>query len=142
MKKTFAQQGQFAAAAKAAADAVKANPANADAWGCLGWCQYQTGQMAQAILADNRALTMNPAQPWVRYNLGLTYAVEGDWNHARPAYALALKKTTQEEWQGGVKDLLAARKKQPQSVPVRKSLQMLTAASGAVSHAPHTESSD
>lgn len=142
LEETLAQQGQFAAAVEVAAEAVQANPASADAEGTLGWCQYQAGQLPQAILSDNRALTMNPAQPWVRYNLGLTYAVEGDWSQARPAYALALKNTTQEEWQGGVKDLQNARARQPQSAPVRQSLQLLTAAREAVSHAPHAESSD
>lgn len=136
LEETLAQHGQFAAAVSVAADAVKANPANADVEGTLGWCQYQAGQLAEAIQTDNRALTMNPSQPWVRYNLGLTYAVRGDWKHARPAYALAMQNTTQEAWQGGVKDLQKAMAQQPQSASVRQSLQMLTAAQDAMSRAP------
>ncbi len=140
LEETLAQHGQFAEAASVAADAVKANPANADVEGTLGWCQYQAGQLAEAIQTDIRALTMNPSQPLVRYNLGLTYAVRGDWKDARPAYALAMQNTTQEEWQGGVSDLQKAMAQQPQSASVRQSLQMLTAARDAVSHAPHAES--
>lgn len=137
LEEILAQHGQFAAAVSVAADAVKANPADASVEGTLGWCQYQAGQTAQAIQTDIHALTMNPSQPWVRYNLGLTYAVRGDWKDARPAYALAMQNTTQEEWQGGVDDLQKALAQQPQSASVRQSLQMLTAARDAVSHAPH-----
>lgn len=76
---------------------LRANPRSATAWGSVGWHLYTVGDVAQAITADQKALTLDGSQDWVRYNLGLAFAVQGDWPQAQAAYSVAVRQATHVE---------------------------------------------
>ena len=136
LEDVLGEQGQFASAVDVAAAATKANPSDADVWGSLGWWQYRAGESAQAVIADDHALTLDKSRNWIRYNLGLVYAASGDWEHAEAEYATALRHSTKGEWKGGIVDLQRALQQQPQSMALRQSLRMLLAAQKTAHFAP------
>lgn len=98
-----------------ASAALGSNPSSAAAWGSVGWFLYENGLTAEAIADDQRALALDGSQDWVRYNLGLAYAVQGDWPHAQAAYSAAVRQATHVEWSGAVGEVRQALLRQPQS---------------------------
>lgn len=95
--------------------ALRANPSSAAAWGSVGWFLYENGSTAEAVADDQRALSLDGSQDWVRYNLGLAFAVQGDWPHAQAAYSVAVRQATHVEWNGAVGEVGQALARQPQS---------------------------
>lgn len=57
--------------------AVELDDANADAYWCLGMAYVYQGQVAEALQAHQRALSLNPSDPAVRAGLGATLIVAG-----------------------------------------------------------------
>lgn len=104
---------------------IRAEPSSAQLWGSLGWFQYQSSQLPQAIQADQRALSLNPDLGWVTYNLGLCYAVSGDRARAQATYAAALARGSKTEQQGGLTDLVHALARQPGSAALQQARQQV-----------------
>lgn len=111
----------------AARAALRANPSSAAAWGSVGWFLYENGSVAEAIAADQRALSLDGSQDWVRYNLGLAFAVQGDWPHAQAAYSVAVGQATHVEWSGAVGEVRQALARQPQSQALQDAGMLLKA---------------
>ncbi len=109
------KHGQPRQALDMARAALRANPNNVEALGNVGWFLYENGSVPEAIAADQRALALDGSQDWVRYNLGLAYAVQGDWPHAQAAYSVAVRQATHVEWSGAVVEVRQALARQPQS---------------------------
>lgn len=109
------KQGQPRQALDVARAALRANPSSAVALGNVGWSLYAVGSVPEAIADDQRALALDGSQDWVRYNLGLAYAVRGDWPHAQAAYSAAVRQATHVEWSGAAGEVRQALARQPQS---------------------------
>ena len=109
------KQGQPRLALDVARAALRANPRSAVALGNVGWFLYAVGSVPEAIADDQRALSLDGSQDWVRYNLGLAYAVQGDWPRAQAAYSVAVRQATHVEWSGAVGEVGQALARQPQS---------------------------
>ncbi len=97
-------------------------------WGSLGWFQYQSGQIAQAIQSDQKALVIERAQPWVHYNLALCYAAQGSAAKASAAYADALVHSSEADRKAGLKDVADALAKHPTSAVLQQVQQQLSQA--------------
>jgi len=109
------KQGQPRQGLDVARAALRANPSSAVALGNVGWFLYESGSIPEAIADDQRALSLDGSQDWVRYNLGLAYAVRGDWPSAQAAYSVAVRQATYVEWSGAVGEVRQALARQPQS---------------------------
>ena len=106
------QPGQALAVARAA---LRANPSSATALGNVGWFLYEVGSVPKAVADDERALALDGSQDWVRYNLGLAYADQGDWHRTQAVLSVAVRQATHVEWVGAVGDVGKALARQPQS---------------------------
>src|SRR5579859_2559898 len=67
------QAGDLAGASRAYEAALKLAPRRIDALSDLGLAYGGLHQYARAVQSFERALTIDPAQPAVLFNLGLTY---------------------------------------------------------------------
>ena len=88
---------------------------NGNWWGSLGWYQYEAGQFPQAIQSDQKALDAERAQGWVRYNMGLCYAAQGNRAASTASYAMALLHSAEPDRKAALEDLKTALVKQPRS---------------------------
>lgn len=105
--------------------AIKISPKNGEVWGRLGWCQYCIGERANALINSRKALELDSKLTWVRLNVALLYAVQGNWKAAQAEYRMALAKATREEVETSVRNVQDALKKQPSSAALKRALQML-----------------
>lgn len=105
---------------KAALDAS----ASVDTLGNLGWDQYETGLLSEALVSDNRALSLNSTKDvgWIRFNLGLTYAALGKTALSQAAYTDALAHSSEWDRKGAIPDLQNLLVKQPNSTIARTEL--------------------
>jgi tetratricopeptide (TPR) repeat protein len=114
------KQGQPRQALDVAQAALRANPSSAVALGNVGWFLYAVGSVPEAIAEDQQALSLDGSQDWVRYNLGLAFAVRGDWPQAQAAYLVAVRQATHVEWSGAVEEVRQALARQPQSQALQR----------------------
>ena len=63
--------------------AIAANPKAATVWGNLGWTQFGMGKYEEAIISSHKALELDSKLAYVKFNLGLIYAVQNDWEKAK-----------------------------------------------------------
>ena len=101
------------------------NAANPLIWGNLGWTQYNAGKYSDALASSKKALAIDSSLAYVRFNLGLIYAVLGDSANSKKEYAEALKKCLPPELKAGIDDLKDALHKKPNSSTVKEALQQL-----------------
>ena len=123
---------QYAAAVALWQRARRSFPENSsrigDWWGSLGWYQYEAGQFPQAIQSDQKALDAERAQGWVRYNMGLCYAAQGNRPAATASYAAALLHSAEPDRKAALDDLKAALVRQPRSPALLQAQQQLQVA--------------
>jgi tetratricopeptide (TPR) repeat protein len=76
------QANDFAGAAQLLAPLVERESGNARAWRMLAAASLRLQQYDRAIAAYERSLALEPSFAAARYNLGVTYALKGDREHA------------------------------------------------------------
>ena len=108
--------------------AVANDPSNAHAWGSFGWRQYEAGDIKGAIASDLKSTSLPQAPVWVHSNLGLCYAVQGDWAKANLEYALEKTDPNPTTRKGSVDDIQNALKQQPNNPTLKKTLAFMTSA--------------
>ncbi|HLK55365.1 MAG TPA: tetratricopeptide repeat protein [Chthonomonadaceae bacterium] len=118
--------GNYAKAAADYAKAAKLEPQNAGYRGDVGWYQYLDGKLPDAIANTKQALGMNPSLTYARFNLGLCYATQGDWNTAETEYRIALQQAKPADLKGALQDVKDALKKQPHSSALNNALSLLS----------------
>lgn len=74
----------------AAKDHLKAHPEDADAWALLGNLYYDTDQVARAIEAYEKSLSLGPGTPHVITDLGVMYRRNGEPEKAVRAFDRAI----------------------------------------------------
>jgi predicted O-linked N-acetylglucosamine transferase (SPINDLY family) len=84
------QAGDTSRAAGLADQAVKRDPASADAWEILSLARYRRGQFAAATAAAERAAKLTPKVAGRHANLGVILRASGQSDAARAAYAAAI----------------------------------------------------
>ena len=124
------QEHRFAEAASVVQAEAREFPTDSGIQGNVGWWQYRAGETAQAIVSDKKALALGGDQPITLYNLGLTYAVRGDWADAEPALTQALRISSASERDGALDDVRTAMLEQPRSAALRQALALLKTAKG------------
>ena len=137
------QRQQFSeAVAVVQAEALEV-PNNVIVWNNVGWWQYRAGQTADAIATFQKALQMGGRQPLALYNLGLTYAVEGNWQQAQPALSRAMRISSDDQRRAAEADIWEALKQQPKSVVLHQALAFLHSEQAQKPHIPeHQTPSD
>lgn len=122
----------YAPAIRAFQAATQTQPGNPNFWGSLGWFQYEAGQLAPSINSSRQALSLDPSQAWVMYNLGLAYAAGGQSAEARTAYAAALSHSSEHDRLAGVKDIDTALARHPNAPALAAARQQLADARAAM----------
>lgn len=107
---------------------IAGNPKVPSIWGNLGWTQYGAGKYADAIASSRKALELDSNLAYVRFNLGLIYAVQGDWTAARKEYDAAVAVAEARDLSAGIGDVKDALKKQPSSSALKEALRYLQSA--------------
>ena len=114
----YSEQGDARRAIATYQLALNFAPQNAILWGNLGWSQYLAGDYPASIRSSVKALQLNRGLVYVRYNLGLVYAVLKDARNAETQYRYALAGSTPDAQQAATKDVTDALKRHPQSAAV------------------------
>jgi tetratricopeptide (TPR) repeat protein len=70
--------------------AAQAEPENMHVWLALGWCYKRTGRLDQAVEAIRRALTADPTEAVLHYNLACYLSLAGDKGKALDHLSQAL----------------------------------------------------
>jgi Flp pilus assembly protein TadD len=83
--------GDFAAAERSLAAALRLDPAYADGHYNLGLLRYDRRDLSGARESYLRSLELRPDNAAVHYNLGIVLVAEGDWNSARRHFTEALR---------------------------------------------------
>ncbi|GEM_PF-1055406 len=65
-------------------------PFQADAYGMIGFCQYQLGERQQAVSAFEKAIELNPLFFWFYHNLGVIHFINEDYQKAADALQKAV----------------------------------------------------
>jgi tetratricopeptide (TPR) repeat protein len=107
---------------------LAANPNAATIWGNLGWTQYGAGKLTEAIESSRKALERDPSLAYVRLNIGLIYAVQGDWENSRKEYEAAFPLSKAPDISAGIDDIRDALRKKPDSAVLKQALALLQAA--------------
>ena len=119
---------QYQQAADDYSQVVHLRPQNALAWKNLGMSQHHLGYHEDAIKCSREALRLNPKLNEARFNLGLIFASQGDWEKAKIEYEEALKAATKDELQTAMSDINEALKKQPDVNALNEAVKILQAA--------------
>jgi len=82
LAKAFIDVGEFAASIPLLFDIIELQNNYRDAWIMLGYSYLQTGKTPDALDALKQAQTLDPEKPETLFFLGLTYAVEEDYDQA------------------------------------------------------------
>ena len=123
----LAEAGKFTQAETVAESQVQVAPRDSTVWNNIGWWQYRAGKTSQAITTWQKALSLGGRQPITLYNLGLAYAVQGDWPQAQAALLQALKIGDPGQRRAAAEDVWAALATQPHSAALHQALTLLTA---------------
>jgi tetratricopeptide (TPR) repeat protein len=108
--------------------ALAKTPGDAILWGNLGWAQYNAEKYDDAIQSSRKALEIDPKQSYVRFNLGLIYAVRNQWRESQKEYDAAIAGAAEADIRAGIGDLQDASEKKPDVVAIRQAIQLLTTA--------------
>src|ERR1700749_1100406 len=85
------QQGQNAEAANEWRAYSAHHPGEAEPYAHIGQLEARQGHFAEAITAYKKAMTIAPAMPGLRPNLGLAYFKNGDYKQAIEMFSPLLK---------------------------------------------------
>ncbi len=108
--------------------ALQITPDDPDLWGNLGWAQYNAGRYEDAVASSRKALQYDPKLAYVRFNLGLVFAVQDRWKESQQEYRAALAVAVTPDIQGGLDDVRHALVKQPRVRALRQAFDFLTSA--------------
>ena len=108
--------------------AIAKSDKDATLWGNLGWAQYNAEKYDDAIQSCHKALELDPKQSYVRFNLGLIYAVRNQWREAEKEYQSAISGAAEPDIRAGINDLQDATEKRPSVTAIRQAIDFLTAA--------------
>src|SRR5207302_1278944 len=97
-------------------------------WGNLGWTLYGMGKYDEALAASRKALELDAKLAYVRFNMGLIYAVQGDWTRAEKEYRDALSAAQTSDIDAAMDDVREAQKKAPSSTVLKQALALLQGA--------------
>jgi len=84
----YAQMGKTEAAERYFLEAVRLDPAYAEAYANLGNLYGSQGRTDDAIRYFRKALSLDPANTVLRYRLTLSYIEAGRWNEADHEYQI------------------------------------------------------
>ena len=84
---------------------VQLKPDDGFGWGVLGWSQFMCGHITQAIESDKTALSLKPHEYFVGFNLAYCFAVQNNWQKARPEYVKAIQSAKPAELKGPLEDI-------------------------------------
>src|SRR5262249_16032834 len=104
---------------------LESNPKVPTMWGNLGWTQYGMRKYAEALESSRKALAIDPKLAYVRFNIGLIFAVQNDWDHAQKEYADAIAIAQLSEIAAGIEDIKDALKKKPDCIALKQSQKVL-----------------
>ena len=99
---------------------LRGNPNSQDKWGTVGWYQYLTGNVPGAIVSDKKALSLSGNAGWIESNLGLCYAVEGDWSSASKHYRIVKSQGDAKNITASRADIAKALKRHPGSAALKQ----------------------
>ncbi|MEX0371371.1 MAG: winged helix-turn-helix domain-containing tetratricopeptide repeat protein [Tateyamaria sp.] len=85
-----------------AQQSIKLDPLSAFGWITLGRCQFALGQVRDAIIATEKALTINPDHTWAHYILGMALWQEGRAQEAIDVFDKGLNAGPNSEVKGGI----------------------------------------
>ena len=110
---------------------LQARPGDAACWGRLGWWQYKAGNYVASIQSNRHAISLvsdlgsgsGDDLAFVWLNLGLCYAVQGNWPKAQQTYTRVLPHCRPEDVGAGMNDLGAAFLRHPAQDAVQNALQ-------------------
>jgi tetratricopeptide (TPR) repeat protein len=103
-------------------------PNNATLWGNLGWSQYEEGLMDESVTSGRKALALDPKQAYVRFNIGLAYAVRDQWTQALKEYQEGIALAAVPDIHGAENDLQDVIAKGQATPAVKQALELLTRA--------------
>ena len=103
---------------------MQKEPNNARALANLA-AQYHLQQYGAALIHTRRALELDSKLTYARFNLGLIYATEENWDAAQREYARALLYGDQNTVNASIEQLQMALIASPQSVALKKALHLL-----------------
>ena len=86
------QQGKYDQAEAAWRAVVKAQPADAEAYAHIGFLEARQEHYKEAVPLYRKALTLNPAMPGLRLNLGLALFKGGELKEAIQTFLVILKR--------------------------------------------------
>ncbi|MDB5440316.1 MAG: hypothetical protein JWM33_2743, partial [Caulobacteraceae bacterium] len=86
-----ADQGRYAEAIRQYDAAIKAQPSLARAWRTKAWAEMRLSQYDAALADADKAILLDPQEPYGPYYRGLIHAAKGDYAKAVDDYAAALK---------------------------------------------------
>ncbi len=105
---------------------LQAHLGDAACCGSLGWWQYKAGDYEGAIQSNRHAISLDKGDSslaFVWLNLGLCYAVQGDWARAKQTYTQVLPHCRPEDVRAGMNDLREAMGKHPAQEAVQETIQ-------------------
>lgn len=108
--------------------AIAASPNNAALWGNLGWSQYLEGLMDDSVTSGRKALSIDPKQAYVRFNIGLAYAARDQWTQAQKEYQEGIAIAAVPDIHAAVTDLRDVMAKGRSNPAVKQAVDMLTRA--------------
>lgn len=85
------RQGDAATAVHFLSDAVRVDPADAEAWAALGVAFCKLGQLAEGVAALQRAVALRPSAAPLQFNLGRALELRGQVPEALECYRRALE---------------------------------------------------
>jgi tetratricopeptide (TPR) repeat protein len=123
----FAYSGEknYPMALKTYQSVINADPKNPTSWGNYGWLEYLAGNIKDAIGFSLKALSLNPKLAYVKYNLGLYYAVSGNESMAIQTYNDGFTIASQDDTLNAMPDLKKAIKENPDNAILKKALSLL-----------------
>lgn len=102
---SLATEGKFERAVQIGKDIVKSEPGRATSWGNLAWCQFKATDFNGALESSRRGLAINPDLAFIRFNLGLMYAVREDAVNAELNYQKAIQIAKKDEIKTALSDI-------------------------------------
>jgi tetratricopeptide (TPR) repeat protein len=103
-------------------------PASAPLWGNLGWSQYLEGLMDESVTSGRKALSLDPKQAYVRFNIGLAYAARDQWTQAQKEYQEGIAIAAVPDIHAAINDLRDVMAKGRSTGAVKQAVDLLTRA--------------
>jgi len=100
---------------------IQALPNSPNAYGNHGWFEYKLGNYDVAISDSRKALSLHPQSPdYIYFNIGLVYAVQGNWASAKEAYQEAFRHSPAKDLRPPHDDVLEALKLSPHNTALQQ----------------------